>query len=81
MDAGLPAETLLRAVRSADRAMIASVSLFDVYEGANVAPGQKSLALEVVLQPHEATLTDTEIEAIAGKVVAAAAKFGAVLRS
>ena len=81
VDAGLPADTLLRAIRGADRAMVASVSLFDVYEGANVAPGQKSLALEVVLQPREATLTDTDIEAIAGKVVAAAAKLGAVLRS
>ena len=74
------AEALLRAIRGADRTMIAAVSLFDVYKGDNVAPGQKSLAVEVVLQPREATLTDAEIEVVAGKVVAAVAKLGGVLR-
>ncbi len=76
------AETLLRAVRGADRALIASASLFDVYQGANVPPGTKSLAVEVVIQPREATLTDAEIDALAGKIVAAAAKAaGATLRN
>jgi phenylalanyl-tRNA synthetase beta chain len=43
--------------------------------------GKKSLAIEVVFQPRERTLTDAEIEAAAGKVVAAVAKAtGAVLR-
>ncbi len=82
VDAALPAETLLRAVRGADRTLIASVSLFDVYEGEHVSQGKKSLAVEVVIQPHEATLTDAEIEALGTKVVQAAAKAaGAVLRS
>ncbi len=79
--ASLPAETLLRAVRGADRVLIASVALFDVYQGANVAPGQKSLAVEVVLQPREATLTDADIEVMSAKIVTAAAKLGATLRS
>ena len=82
VDAALPAETLLRAVRGADRTLITSVSLFDVYEGEHVSQGKKSLAVEVVIQPHEATLTDAEIEALGTKVVQAAAKAaGAVLRS
>ncbi len=75
------AETLLRAVRGADRALIASAALFDVYEGEHVPAGKKSLAVEVVIQPREATLTDAAIEALAAKVVEAAAKAtGAVLR-
>ena len=81
VDAATPADTVLRAVRGADRTMIAAVTLFDVYEGANVAPGQKSLAVEVVVQPREATLTDQEIEALSAKIVAAVTKAtGAVLR-
>ncbi len=81
VDAALPAEILLRAVRGADRTLIASVALFDVYEGEHVPPGKKSLAVEVVIQPHGATLTDAEIEALGTKVVQAAAKVaGAVLR-
>ena len=43
--------------------------------------GQKSLGVEVVFQPRERTLTDAEIEARRGKVVAAVAKAtGAALR-
>ncbi len=81
VDAATPAETLLRAVRGAERGLIAAVSLFDAYQGEHVPPGQKSLAVEVVIQPREATLTDAEIEAVCGKVVAAAVKAtGAVLR-
>ena len=81
VDAATPAESLLRAVRGAARGLIASATLFDVYEGEHVPPGHKSLAVEVVFQPRDATLTDGEIEALAAKVVEAAAKAaGATLR-
>ncbi len=75
------AEAVLRAARGAERALIAEVSLFDVYEGDTVPAGQKSLAIEVVLQPRERSLTDAEIEAACARVVAAVSKAtGAVLR-
>jgi phenylalanyl-tRNA synthetase beta chain len=72
---------LIRAVKNAERSLIDSVSLFDVYEGAGVPEGKKSLAIAVRLQPKDKTLTDAEIEAVAGKIVAAALKLGAILRS
>jgi len=82
VDAGTPAEAVLRAARGAERTLIAAVGLFDLYAGDNVLPGQKSLGVEVVLQPRAATLTDAEIEAACAKVVAAVAKAtGAVLRA
>ena len=57
------------------------MSLFDVYQGEHVPAGSKSLAIEVLIQPRDATLTDAEIDAVAAKVVDAAAKAtGAVLR-
>ncbi len=74
VDAAVPAETVLRAARGADRALIAAVSLFDVYEGEHVPVGKKSLAIEVVIQPTASTLTDAEIEAVCAKVVSAVAK-------
>ena len=81
VDAAIPAETVLRAARGAERTLIAGVSLFDVYEGEKVPEGKKSLAIEVVFQPRERTLTDAEIETAGQKVVAAVAKAaGAVLR-
>jgi phenylalanyl-tRNA synthetase beta chain len=76
------AETLLRAARGADKALITEVALFDRYQGKGVPEGQVSLALQVTIQPREATLTDVQIEAVADRVVAAVAKAtGAVLRA
>lgn len=75
------AEAVLRAARGADRALVAGVALFDVYEGANVPPGMKSVGVEVTFQPRERTLTDDEIEAASARVVASVGKAtGAVLR-
>lgn len=71
---------LVRAVAGADKALIAGVSVFDVYRGAGVPEGMKSVALEVSIQPVEATLTEGEIEGLSAKVVAAAGKVGATLR-
>ncbi|HEX8263054.1 MAG TPA: phenylalanine--tRNA ligase subunit beta [Allosphingosinicella sp.] len=78
--AEVPAETLLRAVRGADRQAIAAVSLFDVFTGPGVPEGLKSLAVEVVLQPGEKSFTEEDLKAVSGRIVAAAAKAGARLR-
>ena len=76
-----PAEAALRAARGADRALITEVRLFDVFQGPPLPEGQKSLGLEVTIQPRDRTLTEAEIDAAAGKVVAAVGKAtGATLR-
>ena len=81
LDAAVPAETLLRAARGAERTLVAGVTLFDVYAGEKLPEGQKSIGIEVTLQPRDRTLTDAEIEAAAAKIVAAVAKAtGARLR-
>jgi len=74
VDAGLPAETLLRAARGVDRKLVAEVRLFDVYTGQGLGEGKKSLAITVVLQPEEATLTDEALDAFSQKLVAAVEK-------
>jgi phenylalanyl-tRNA synthetase beta chain len=82
LDDAVPADTLLSAVRTADKALVREVSLFDVYSGAGLEPGKKSLAVAVRLQAPDHTLSEAEIEAAAKKIVAAAAKAtGAVLRT
>ena len=77
----LAADQLLRAVRGADKGAITNVSLFDVFTGPGVPEGQKSLALEVTLQPSEKSFSHEELEAISARIVAAAAKLGASLRT
>jgi phenylalanyl-tRNA synthetase beta chain len=80
VDGEMAAGELTRAVLGVDRALIAGARVFDVYEGAGVAAGSKSVAIEVTIQPKDATLTDAQIEALSGRIVAAAEKVGAKLR-
>jgi phenylalanyl-tRNA synthetase beta chain len=56
--------------------------VFDVYEGAGVPEGKKSLAIAVRLQPRDRTLTDADIESVAQKIIAAVTKTtGGTLRT
>ncbi len=77
--ADLPADKLMKAARGADKKLISNVVLFDAFtgsaEGAGaLGEGMKSLAIEVILSPMEATLTDAEIEAAADKIIQAVEK-------
>ena len=81
VDRELPAEILLRAARGADRKLVAEIRLFDVYDGAGLPQGKKSLAITVVLQPQERTLTNSEIEGFSKRLVAQVEKAtGGLLR-
>jgi len=78
---GVTGDQLVRAVRGADKAAIVDARLFDVFAGAGVEPGHRSLAIEVTLQPGAKSFTDAELKAVSDKVVAAAGKIGASLRA
>src|ERR1700712_5393111 len=81
VDTNVPADSVTKAARGAERALITSVSLFDLYEGDRMPENKKSLGVEVTFQPRERTLTDAEIEAACQKVIAAVAKAtGSTLR-
>ena len=82
VDKDLPAETLLKAARQADKGLVSAVRLFDVYEGKGLPEGKKSLAIEVTLQPQDATLTDAALEGFSKKLVEQVEKAtGGTLRS
>ncbi len=82
VDDGVAAGELLRAARGVDKMLIDDVSVFDVFSGGSIGEGQKSIAIEVTLQPRDQTLTDEEIDAVSKKVIEAASKAtGARLRS
>ncbi|MBA4009188.1 MAG: phenylalanine--tRNA ligase subunit beta [Erythrobacter sp.] len=78
--ATLAAGDLVRSVQGADKASITGVRVFDVFAGPGVPEGKKSIAVEVTLQPGEASFKDADLKAISEKVVAAAAKLGGELR-
>lgn len=78
--ADLAAEDLLKSVRGSDKVNITGARVFDVFTGDGVPEGQKSLAIEVTLQPQDKSFKDKDLKAIAETVVAAATKVGASLR-
>ncbi|PTM38938.1 phenylalanine--tRNA ligase subunit beta [Bosea sp. 124] len=81
VDKATAAGEMVKSAQNTDRALISDVSVFDLYEGAGVEAGKKSVALAVTLQPVEKTLTEAEIEAVGTRIVAEMAKrYGAALR-
>jgi phenylalanyl-tRNA synthetase beta chain len=64
-------------MRGADKAAITGARIFDRFEKG----GELSLAVEVTLQPSEKSFTDEEIGEISKRIVAAAEKLGARLRT
>jgi len=76
----LPAGDLVRAIKGSDKDNIVNVQLFDQFTGQGVPDGQKSLALEVTLQPLEKSYSEDNLKAISSRVIAAAGKLGGSLR-
>ena len=76
------ADTVLRAASGSDKKLITDVVLFDAFEGGSLAAGEKSLAIEVTLQPRDKTFTDEELDTVSKKIIAAVEKAtGGSLRS
>ena len=68
------------ALDSVNDSLIRAVALFDVYRGAGLPENMRSMAVKVVLQDSESTMTDDAVEAVIGKLVIAARSVGAELR-
>jgi phenylalanyl-tRNA synthetase beta chain len=82
VDRNVKAGDIVRAAQNADRKLITNVTVFDVYEGAGIDPDKKSVAIAVILQPRDKTMTDEEIDAVAAKIVSEVTKrTGGVLRA
>ncbi|HVB52491.1 MAG TPA: phenylalanine--tRNA ligase subunit beta [Acidimicrobiales bacterium] len=73
------AHDLAHALRVAS-GLVESVVLFDVYEGAGLSEGTRSLAFNVRLSSVDRTLSEQEISEARGALLDAASSLGAVLR-
>lgn len=68
------------AIRGAEKRLLQSVTLFDVYEGKNLPESKKSYAVKMQLQDNEKTLNDKQIDAVMAKIIKAVKNLGAELR-
>ncbi len=69
MDKDVEAQKLLSSIQNVDKNLIQSVSVFDVYEGEHLPEGKKQIAVQVVIQSMEKTLTDAEIETLSQQIL------------
>ncbi|MBI5309879.1 MAG: phenylalanine--tRNA ligase subunit beta [Actinobacteria bacterium] len=80
VDAERPAEEVLTTVRKAGGKLLTAASVFDVYEGEQVAEGSKSLAIRLTYSAPDRTLTDDEVAAARVKITEQLQSIGGALR-
>ena len=80
-DASVPVGELTECIRKAEKNVLRGVKLFDVYTGAGIPEGKKSVAFSLTLRSDDGTLTDDHAEeAVRAVLDALRESFGAVIR-
>ena len=80
-DAAVPVGELTECIRKAEKNVLRGVKLFDVYTGAGIPEGKKSVAFSLTLRSDDGTLTDDHAEeAVRAVLDALRESFGAVIR-
>ncbi|MCX7707838.1 MAG: phenylalanine--tRNA ligase subunit beta, partial [Anaerolineae bacterium] len=81
VDDAVPAAQVEALIRQSGGKLLADVRLFDVYRGAQVPQGKKSLAYALTYQAPDRTLTDEDTRKVRAKIVARLEReLGATLR-
>ena len=73
-------QNIYNVIESVNSKLITNVELFDLYAGAELLAGKKSLALTITYSDKQKTLTDEEVTAVYEKVLAALTAYGAIIR-
>ena len=69
-------------IKKIDENIIKEVTTFDVFEGQNIPEGKKSIAINVVMQAADKTLTEKDLDQISEKIISTVKeKTGATIRS
>jgi phenylalanyl-tRNA synthetase beta chain len=80
-DDKIQAQNLILEVKKIDQKFIKSLDIFDVYVGEKVGQGKKSIAMKVVFEPYDKTLTEKEIEELSNKIIESVSSLGGIIRS
>lgn len=80
-DESIPVGTLKKAIVCGGGSLLEAIQLFDVYQGAQIEAGKKSVAFSITLRSADSTLTDEQTNSVMKKVMKELEKEGAVLRS
>ena len=82
IDKSFRAGELENIIKKLDKSIIKKVTTFDVFEGQNIPEGKKSIAINVVIQADEKTLTEKDLDQVSEKIISTVKeKTGATIRS
>ncbi len=62
LEGGVTGRSVLEAIRGAGDAMLTEVEVFDLYQGGDLPPGSRSLAVRMRFQAQDRTLSDREVD-------------------
>ena len=81
MDEATTVGSVLASIRKAGGALLESAEMFDIYRGAQLGDGKKSVAFSLAFRNAERTLSDDDVNPLMKKILASCEKNnGAVLR-
>jgi phenylalanyl-tRNA synthetase beta chain len=69
LESSVRASEVIKLIKSVDKKIITAVNVFDLYEGTNIEPNTKSMAVSVTLQAYEKTFIDEEIHGVSNKII------------
>jgi phenylalanyl-tRNA synthetase beta chain len=82
IDKFFKAGELEKIIKKIDDNIIKKVTTFDVFEGQNIPEGKKSIAINVVIQSQDKTLTESDLDQVSQKIISTVKeKTGATIRS
>ena len=73
-------QNIYNVIESINSKLITNIELFDLYVGAELLAGKKSIALTITYSDKEKTLTDEEVTKVHNKVLKALDEYGAIIR-
>ena len=81
VDKGLSFDKIEGLVKSSNKQLIKSTSVFDVYHGDKIEAGKKAYALSIILQDENQTLTDILIDKTMDNIIRKLeTEIGAIIR-
>ena len=80
-DADIPVRKLEKMIAQAVGKILENIALFDVYAGAQIPAGMKSVAFSIRMRAADRTLTDEEADAAMKRAIKALSAIGIELRS
>jgi len=82
IDKSFPAGELENIKKQLDASIIKKVTTFDIFEGQNIPEGKKSIAINIIMQAANKTLTEKDLDQVSEKIISTIKeKTGATIRS